>query len=574
MLVTSHRPAPAVPALHPLLAQGWQHHQHGAWEAAAGCYRKFLRQTPDHADAQHLLAMVRERQGKADEALRLYEGAARRKPDDAKIWFNMALLLGAQERTAAAAQAMERAAFMPGAPADALPMLFLYRRQLTDWRDFTALTDRLSATRDPQRPAAPPFFTFWLDDPALQRIAATRAAARFPAAPRRPSPRSTGGRRIRIGYLGADFRAHPTARLLAGVLECHDRARFETFILSTGADDASPERRRIMAAGEHVLDLAAARPAEALPRIAALDLDILVDLMGHTTGARGDILAARPAPIQVAMLGFPGTSGAAHLDYLIADATVAPPELAPHISEQLVHLPDCYQANDALADAPPAGDAPAPPLRQEAGLPAQGIVFCSFNGVEKLDPDQFDLWASVLARVPDSVLWLMAPADAQPNLRGEAAARGLDPARLVFAERVPHARHRARLALADIALDTFPCTGHTTTSDMIRAGVPVITRPGRAFASRVAASLLHCCGLDDLVTADAGAYASLAVHLATDHATRADVARRVALGRNASPLFRPQLYARHLESAFTTMLARHAAGLAPQAFAVARLAEA
>ena len=321
--------------------------------------------------------------------------------------------------------------------------------------------------------------------------------------------------KVRIAYLSADFHQHATAYLMAELFERHDRSRFEIIGVSLGRDDNSEMRKRLVAAFDQFHDVRAKNDEEVAKLLHDLQVDIAIDLKGYTRDARPGILAYRPAPIQASYLGFPGTMGAEFIDYIIADKTVAPFEHQPFYTEKIVHLPDCYQVNDSKRKI-----AERTPTRQEAGLPEQGFVFCCFNNNWKITPDVFGVWMRLLHAVEGSVLWLFGDNEsAERNLRVEAQARGIDPSRLVFAGRLPLEEHLARHRLADLFLDTLPCNAHTTASDALWAGLPVLTREGTAFAGRVAASLLYAVGLPELVTHSIEDYEALALRLARDPST-------------------------------------------------------
>jgi len=391
-----------------------------------------------------------------------------------------------------------------------------------------------------------------------QRIAAR--AVRLPAPQRRE--RSAARERLRIGYLSADLRNHPVGQLAAGLFERHDRARFEITAYSLSADDGSTHRERLRAAFEHFVD-AENLSAEALAqRIADDHIDILVDLTGYTGGARSEVLALRPAPLQVAYLGYPGPMQADFIDYTIADAVVAPEAELGAIREAVVHMPACYQAND---DRQPT--AAATPSREAEGLPPTGFVFCCFNQTFKIERETFAAWMRILGAVPGSVLWLFASnAQAEANLRAAAAAQGVDPARLVFARWAKRPEHLARQRLADLFLDTYHYNGHTTDSDALWAGVPLVTRASDAFAGRVGASLLHAIGLPELVVQSPEDYERVAIELARDPARLRALRARLEENRLTQPLFRTEDFTRCLERAFERMCAQHQAGEAPRHF--------
>ena len=340
------------------------------------------------------------------------------------------------------------------------------------------------------------------------------------------------GERIRLGYLSDDYRDQATAHLAVGLFENHDRDRFEVVAISHTGPSEDSHRKRIEARVDRFLDITAMNHDEAARAIASAGIDVVVDLKGHTRGNRLAILARRPAPLQITYLGFPGTTGAPWIDVLVADATVAPPGIARHYSERTLHLPGCYQINDNRA---PIAQRPA--TRHEVGLPEAAMVYACFNELWKIDSATFDLWCAILGSVPGSVLWLRDGGDvAQANLQREATARGLDPARLFFAPLLPKDRHLARVRLADLFLDTLRVNAHTTATDALWAGLPLVTTAGPRFPSRVATSLLQAAGLADLACPDAVSYRDLAIALGRDEARRRSLRARMDSVRN-SPLF-------------------------------------
>jgi predicted O-linked N-acetylglucosamine transferase (SPINDLY family) len=290
------------------------------------------------------------------------------------------------------------------------------------------------------------------------------------------------------------------------------------------------------------------------------EIDVAVDLMGYTDDCRPQVFLSRAAPVQVSFLGFPGTSGMAAMDYIVADPFIAGGDLRGIATEKLVILPDCYQCNQGWR--PPAVEAPS---RSDCQLPEDGVVFCNFNQAKKITPDVFDLWMRILRRVEGSVLWLLKPPDpATANLRSEAERRGVDPQRIVFADRVEHDLHIARNGLPDLHLDTFPYNAHTTASDALRGGAPILTRAGASFPARVCGSLLTTIGVPELITQSAEAYASLAVELAHDRDRLAALRRRIEHGRVHSPLFDTARYCRNIETSYSAMVERSRAGMAPE----------
>jgi predicted O-linked N-acetylglucosamine transferase (SPINDLY family) len=406
-----------------------------------------------------------------------------------------------------------------------------------------------------------------LDSPQEQLLCAkARAALEFPrGAVANIAPGRYDHDRIRLAYLSADFRDHPVSRSLAGLIERHDRSRFETIAISFGPDDDSEMRARIKGTFERFIDVDALGDFEAAKLLRTLEVDIAIDLMGFTEGCRPGILAPHPAPLQVAFLGYAGTTGTDFIDYIIADRVAVPEQQRAFYSEHVVHVPDCCQPGE------PRQVAARTPGRSEAGLPERGFVFCCFNQAVKMTPDVFDVWMRLLSQIDDSVLWLPASnATVSANLRSEAGRRGVDPERLVFAPRVPaNEEHLARQRLADLFLDTTPYNAHTSASDALWAGLPVVTCLGQAFAGRVAASMLHAIGMSELVTTSLDAYEALAFELATGPARLGAVKAKLAAHRETHALFDAARFCRGIEAAFATMHERHRRGEPPEGFAIA-----
>lgn len=481
----------------------------------------------------------------------------------------LADLLGSAGQTSEGVQVLEDSLARHGERTPrALSLLFGQQGALCDWRQWSrripALVERIRVSR---QAIIEPFLAQsvpGLTESDLQQVARLHAQRFMHWVERGPLWRSgvqreePSARRLRLGYLSADLREHPTAYLSAGVFELHDRERFEVFAYTIGPDDEGPMRQRMRGAFDHFVDLNPLTHEGAARRILADGIDILVDLGGYTRHARPEILALRPAPIQVTWIGYPGTLGAPFIDYQIADSIVAPPSQAGFHDEALAYLPHCYLPLDHRREM--AGI----PSRTEQDLPEEGMVFASFNRPEKITPELFGRWCALLKDVPDSVLWLLVKDEsARENLRHEARSLGLDPARLRFASSCPQPDHLARLALADLMLDTLPYGGHTTTSDALWAGVPVMTCLGDTWPSRVAASLLTAAGVPDLVAKDLDEYVTRARHLADRREELASIRRRLLEGRLHAPLFDATGLVQALEGLYATMWLRHLAGQVP-----------
>lgn len=371
--------------------------------------------------------------------------------------------------------------------------------------------------------------------------------------------------KIRIGYVSPDFREHAVGHVIADLFGHHDKRHFELYGFSTAADE-SALRARIKSTFHHFIDIGSMTHEQAAQCIRDHEIDILIDLAGHTVHTGLDAMAFKPSPIQVTWLGFPGTTGAPFMDYILADPTVIPAEHAPFYSEKIVRLPDTYQPNDGalkVADSP---------SREDVGLPASGLVFCCFNNTFKITPEVFDIWMRLLGQVEGSVLWLFeGNATAKANLIKEAVARGISPERLVFAPLADYATYLARTQLADLFLDNNYWNGHSTASDALRCGVPVITCQGTSFASRVASSLLRAIEMPELITTSLEDYEALALKLACDPALLAATKDKLARNRLTAPLFDTARFTRHLEAAYVTMYERAQRGEPPASFAVEAL---
>jgi predicted O-linked N-acetylglucosamine transferase (SPINDLY family) len=401
----------------------------------------------------------------------------------------------------------------------------------------------------------------------LEQLAAAQRCARkivqsaptkLPARP----PRAIGDR-LRVSYFSRDLYNHACGILLAGVIEAHDRARFEIVAHDFAPPSADAHRLRLEAAFDRMIPIGQLSDRAAAERIAADDVDIVIDINGWTTGHRAAVLAQRPARLQVQWLGHPGTMGAPWIDYVIADRVIILPGHEAHFSEKIVRLPHSYQPTD---DKRGIGE---PRSRADHGLPDGGFVFCSFNLAYKFTPEVFDVWMKLLAAVESSVLWLLEPSEAAvAALRQEAAARGIDPNRLIFAPKRPSDEHLARLSHADLGLDCFPYGSHTTASDMLWAGVPIIGLMGETFASRVSASILTAAGLPELTTASLADYHALALRLARDAAAVGALKAKIAAARESSALFNTVQFTRDLEQALIAMSERGRAGRLPDHIAI------
>ena len=528
-------------------------------QALAG-YDRALALAPDaaaHLGRANALLLLR----RPTEALASAEQASAAAPGMAEAHYTRATALLHLHRLAPAAASFAQALALNPALEHCHGLLLHTRARLCDWEGLPESLATLAAAIRRGERAAPPFPVLaLLDDPGLHRRLAETCAAALPT-PALPTPApSTPGPRLRIGYFSADFHQHATAHLMAEMFERHDRSRFEVMAFSFGPDQRDAMRARLLPCFDRFLDVAALPDAQAAALARRLGVDIAVDLKGYTQDARLGILAHRAAPVQASYLGYPGTLGAPFIDYLLADTVLVPPSSQHHYAEKIVYLPGSYQVNDSNRAI-----AAATPSRTSQGLPEAGFVFCCFNNSFKITPACFAGWMRLLHQVPGSVLWLLEDnAGAIANLRQHAAATGIAPARLVFAPRLPAPEHLARHRLADLFLDTHPYNAHTTASDALWAGLPVLTCPGESFAARVAASLLHAVGLAELAAPTPAAHEAQALHLATNPEELAALRQRLAANRATAPLFDAARFTRNLEAAFLAMHSRHAAGLPPE----------
>ncbi len=500
------------------------------------------------------------------EAIETYQRAIEVAPRNANAHLNLGNALALLNRHEEALGCYERVVALDPGVTEALSSLVYTKQRRWDWAGLPEQRQFLLERVRARQYVANPFALLGIcDDPELHQIAA-RAYTRetLPLAPSVQSPQAVQRDRLRIGYFSADFRNHAVMQLIAGALECHDRDAFEIHAFSYGPEAEDAMRARIRATMDHFHECARMSDGAITAMARRAGIDIAVDLNGYTQDARLAPFATRFAPVQVSYLGYLGTIGADFLDYILADATVLPMDQQRFYDEKIIHLPDSYQANDDRRVI-----APDTPSRAEAGLPADGFVYCCFNNAYKITPETFASWMRILAAVPGSVLWLLAKdSDSIARLRGVAQAERIDPARLVFGPSLPSAQHLARHRLADLFLDTLPNNAHTTASDALWAGLPVLTQLGQAFAGRVAASLLNAVGLPEMITRDAAAYEALAIAIGRDAARAAALKAKLAAAIPTAPLFNTPRFTRHLEGAYRMMWQRHAAGLAPEGFAV------
>jgi protein O-GlcNAc transferase len=541
------------------------------FDEALAAYGLALRLRPAFAEVYCNVANVGLDTGRLEAALGHCDRALEIRPDCLEALNIRGTALRVLKRDAEAAATYEAIRRVDPDYGQAASYLLSARANLADWSGRAELAERIVQRVGAGDSASAPHAFLWICDSAQVQLqcASLYSREQFPAV----APLWRGERyaheRLRIAYLSADFADHPVAHLIAGVLEHHDRQRFETLGVSLHRDpSAAAMRARLESAFDGFYEAAEDNDRDIATQLREREIDILVDLTGHTRNGRLGVLAHRPAPLQLNYLGFAGTSGAPYVDYLIGDAITVPTEHEPFFSERLICMPHTFLPND---DAQLI--APETPRRGELGLPESGFVFCAFNNIYKINPSMFDIWMRLLRDTPGSVLWLRGANDTvMANLRREARLRDVDGSRLVFASRVPSMdAHLARYRQADLFLDTFPYGAHATARDALWAGLPVLTRTGGGFASRVAASLLSALALPQLITDSPEDYASRALALAHSPGKLAELRGRLAHARATGPALDTALYTRHLEAAYVDIHRRHRRGEAPGRCAVSSL---
>ncbi len=560
-------------ALHPLQMLGYTLESHallalGRADEALQCLRALPAQLqPDHPYLMSM-AMALQLGARHAEAVPVFLQALALKLDDAYLHYHLGTSFKQLGMKAEAAECVRTAVTLGVGSSDlaARGQLVFLEREACRWSEAQAELERLRPALRAVPPDAAmetsPFTHAVLVDDPLEQLKVARHYAQHVATKVRALPRvraQSSGQRLRLGYLSADFHTHATSQLLVQVLEAHDRQAFEVFCLSTGPDDGSAMRQRVTAAVEHFVELRGLGYEHIARRVRELRIDILVDLKGATYDTLLPVFAARPAPLQLTWLGFPGTTGAAYIDYLVGDPVVTPLAHAAHFSEKIAQLPYCYQPNDARRERPLAT------VRSDWGVPDDALLLCAFHQSYKISAEVFDLWCSLLQDRPDAMLWLLQwNTNVQDTLRAAARARGIDAQRLLFAPVVPLQQHLSRLACADLYLDAWPCNAHTTAGEALWVGVPVVTLQGPSFAQRVAASLLHAVQLDELVCHDAAAYRAKVLALAGDAPRRAALKAHLAAQQCESPLFDGARFARDLEALLQRMWRQALRGAPPQ----------
>jgi predicted O-linked N-acetylglucosamine transferase (SPINDLY family) len=535
------------------------------FDEAASSFERAAAVDPQSAQAQFNRGNALTGLTRYEDAIGAFDAAIAIEPNYIEALHNRGCLLSKLNRYDDAVAAFERLLAIAPNHGSAIGELVNCHLMACDWEKLAQSMPRLDAALSNEQCVVSPFVLLGLD---IEPSRLEECNARFVARETRTldafahTPPAASPAKLRLAYLG-DFNRHPVSYLVAGMFECHDRARFELVGMALGRDDGSDVRARIARSFDPFIDASSLSDDDAARMLHELGIDIAIDLVGHTENGRPGVLARRPAPIQVSYLGYLATMGAPYIDYILADPVALPLKEQPFYREAIVHLPDCFTVHDRRQAAPRTKS------RADAGLPPQGFVFSSFNHSYKIREPVFDAWMALLRDVPDSVLWLLsANAQAVANLRRAAQARAVDPARLIFAERVDLADHLDRQHLADLFLDTVPYNAGATASAALWSGVPVVTCLGASLVGRMAGSMLNATGLPELVTTNLNDYVALAKALAQDPPRLQALRTKVELHRLSRPLFGTARTTRHIEAAYGTMWETWQGGKPPTGFAV------
>jgi predicted O-linked N-acetylglucosamine transferase (SPINDLY family) len=543
------------------------------FEAALESCNTAIRLKPDDADAYSNRGNVLKELKQFDAALESYDKAIELKPDFANAHYNLGHTLFEAKKFEAAVASYEKAFSLKSDIDYLLGMLLHTRMQLCDWTEFYGNLVQVLGKVEGSAKVLEPFIVLsMVDSLAVQRKAAEiYCADKHPAAANLIwSGQRYEHKKIRVAYVSCDFWLHPATLNNIGVWERHDRERFEVIAISYGPvfqEDATPQgqmRARLVKAFDKFLDVGDKSDEQIARLMREMEVDIALDISGTMQGARQGIFAHKPAPVQVNLYGY--TSGSSYMDYMVSDRVVIPPESQWGYTEKVVYMPTAWLANDPTREVSERQFS-----KQEMGLPEAGVVYCSFNNAYKMNPQMFDVWMRILQRVPGSVLWLQAAGQekVKENLRKEASVRGVDPARLVFADKIESmAEHLARHRLADVFLDTLPFNAQTTAVDALWAGLPVLTCMGEGVIARMAGSVLMALGLEELVTNDWQEYEEKAVRIGLEAGYAKSLKEKLERNRKDSPLFDTKRLTRNMERAYEQMHERVQQGLGPQAFEV------
>ncbi len=532
-------------------------------DEALASYDQAIALKPDYADAYSNRGNTLKELSRLDDALESYDRAIVLKPDYAEVYSNRGSALLELKRLDEALVSYDHAIDLKSDIDFILGDLLHTKMQLCIWDNLSKHVNGLTHKISNDEKVAMPFIVMALiDDPQIQRkTAEIYVNEKFPQRHVLPKiKRHPQHSKIRVGYFSADFRLHPMTHLTAELYETHDRNQFEIYAFSFGPDTKDKMNLRIKAGVDHFYDVRTLSDNDIAKLARNFEIDIAVDLGGYTAGARAGIFAMQAAPLQVNYMGYPGTMAAAYIDYLIADCTLIPDNQQQHYSEKIVYIPNSYMVNLSKIEV-----ADTALIRFEHGLPDTGFVFCCFNNSFKITPTTFAGWMRILKAVEGSVLWLFEGNNSTiQNLITEALKFGINKSRLVFAKHMPVEEHLNRIKLADLFIDTLPCNAHTTSSDALRMGLPVLTCIGKSFASRIAASLLNAVNLPELITTTQEQYEALAIELATQPEKLKLIKAKLAHNLPTAPLYDTPLFTRHLESAYLTMYDRYQNGFAPE----------
>jgi protein O-GlcNAc transferase len=527
------------------------------YDEALALYDKAIELKPDYAEAWSNKGVTLNDLQRFDEALAHYQRAVELKPGYAKGWYNRGVTYAELKKYDEALASFDQAARLKP-DLDFLAGQAVYTRlKVCDWDSFDSQIENLLSGVERGENAASPFSVLAVSGSEAINTKAARIWVKEKCPPGISKfdfiDRTAKPGKIRLGYFSSDYHDHATAYLIAGLFELHDKSRFELIAFSFGPDKNDASRRRLVAAFDRFIDVRDKSDRGVAQLSRTLGVDIAIDLNGFTQYSRTGIFACGAAPIQVSYLGYPGSMGAEYVDYIVADKTIIPESNRLFFSEKIVYLPHSYQVNDSRK---PISDQPF--TRSELGLPESGFVFCCFNNNHKINPSTFDSWMRILKQVGNSVLWLFedSPAAAK-NLRKEAAKRGISADRLVFARVMSLPQHLARHRAADLFLDTLPYNAHTTASDALWSGLPVLTLIGNTFAGKVAASLLKAIQLPELITTTQEQYEAAAVELATAPSKLGRIKEKLANNRLTAPLFDSRLFCKHIEAAYSEMYRRY-----------------
>ena len=538
--------------------------EQGKLEEAIEPYNKALAIKPDYVEVYNNMGNALKEQGKLEEAIESYNKAIAIKPDYADAHYNMGLVLQEQGKLEEAIEAYNKALAIKPDYAGALSQAYSVGSLMSDWAYISTLENRLLASKLDGKQSV--YGLLALADKPSMHLEKTNGLTleKYKNTPKFATKPFQKSKRIKLGYFSSYFRSHPVSILSTQMLEYTNREQFELFAFHYGPDSDDPYNLRLRDTFDHFINVSKMTDKEVAELAYQKGIDIAIEFNGFMRDGRVGILAHRPAPVQINYLAYPGTMGADFYDYIIGDHVVIPEDQKHNYAENIIYLPDGYMPQDNTR-----GLSNKPISRTDCGLPKNGFVFCCFNNSFKISPQEFDIWMRLLNKIEGSVLWLLkANKWSENNLRNEASKRGVDADRLVFADKLPLEEHLGRLRLADLFLDTFNFNAHTTASDALWAGIPVVTKIGKSFAARVAGSLLTAIELPELITTTEQEYEALALSLASNPKTLTSIKKKLAEKKNSAPLFDTEKYTKNLERAYVQAYQRYADGLPPAEFKV------